>query len=926
MNIKEKKSKTITQKGKTITHSKSKTITQKSNSKTHTKDKINNDFIFKSSAGDRSDDINIDFINSLDSNNSQDELENKKTKDDDKKLYEKRKHLLSSLNLQNLENYNHWINKEYLSMWNYNDFPKHINIDTSNSSAIRFSYISSMKYSYLYNTMDMIVVIMKLFDYKINKEINFATLFCELGDNMIPVAKHYFNHTRIGNVFFTFYNSLPSYTSCDGEYRSQFCIFLSVKNGKLLFRPIWEELEEYVTKIKADRKWSLYASYFYPKMEQENKNTEVEFAISRESVINDLLIISWFNAVYDELLGITKAHVNQNFKDIILAKKEEDIEFIKRLIIKYGFEVRKFKKYIETNNKNYQSIQKNIQCGYKMIPLNVKEIQDPLKLRYNSWREYLVSNKCNNLVINCISPSFSIILDWFYIKNSRKGLYDNKTQFDKMKNSELAKNILQTLYEAQRGTYFAAENLKTMTKSADKVKKWISNKFRKLSEKIDDSINYSIEEIIMSEVTLAFVNEYIGRTVADTINIIQNSPRYNKVIGYPLDDSGYKFFAKYIFEIIYGLYCINTKLGIIHGDFHLNNATIGLLYKEVKTEPKKNVINATNLSDIPEELQKELRPKDSTGDKEKHSINKDKEKHSINKEKHSKKKDQDEDEETTIDKLYDVEDPNKITPYVIYKINDDKYTFPNNNYFGCLIDFSRCLINPNNYKIFTDERLPSNFSLVSNEEKFITTETLNLLNLYLQLFPGKQSIKDELIVIFKNYYDAVFKILTSIDMYMFSVRMNKLLNQIDYKVSKQALELISNINRITENYISEKMNNLISDPVNYSRKILEDDFPNLTIIKKYFSNFKLEYEEKNIKVVNDFYNYNNEFKFSLNSWEEFPDIIKTIKFLDPDAQKITEDIIINEKRKEAIHQYQEQKLKNMKMVEYISIRHTQKLA
>ena len=46
----------------------------------------------------------------------------------------------------------------------------------------------------------------------------------------------------------------------------------------------------------------------------------------------------------------------------------------------------------------------------------------------------------------------------------------------------------------------------------------------------------------------------------------------------------------------------------------------------------------------------------------------------------------------------------------------------------------------------------------------------------------------------------------------------------------------------------------------------------------------------------------------------------------PDAQKITEDIIINEKRKETIHQYQEQKLKNMKMVEYISIRHTQKLA
>ena len=892
MNIKEKKG------DKNLEKKRDKNLEKK---RGNSKDKINNDFIFKSSAKYKTihpDDINHKFIDSLDINHSHEEaLENKKLKQEIMELKEKGTKHTEHVKTKNLDHYNLWSNKEYNKMWNYNEIPKDILIDADNSSKIRFSYISTLKYAYLYNTMDMIVVIMKLFDYKLNKEINFASLFCELGDNMIPAAKHLFDNCRSGNVYFTFYNSLPSYTSCDGEYRSQFCLFHSIKRGKLFFRPVWEELEEYVSKIKIDRKWSLYASYFYPKLEQENKNTEVEFAITRESVINDLLIISWFNAIYDELLGITKAHVNQNFKDIILTKKEDDVSFIKRLIIKHGFEVKKFKKYIETSNKNYQQVQRNLQCGYKMIPLNLKEIQDPLKLRYNSWREYLVSNKCNNLVINCISPSFSIILDWFYIKNSRKGLYDNKTQFDKMKNSELAKNILQTLYEAQRGTYFAAENLKTMTKSTDKVKKWISNKFRKLSEKIDESINYSIEEIIMSEVTLAFVNEYIGRTVADTINIIQNSPRYNKVIGNPLDDSGYKFFAKYIFEIIYGLYCINTKLGIIHGDFHLNNATIGILYKEIKTDIKKDIINTSNLSDIPEELQKELRPDDSNNS----------------------------DDENTLDKLYDTEDPNKIIPNVVYKIDDEKYTFPNNNYFGCLIDFSRCLINPNNYKIFIDERLPSNFSLVSNEEKFISTETLNLLNLYLQLFPGKQSIKDELIVLFKNYYDAVFKILTAIDMYMFSVRMNKLLNQIDYKVSKKALELISNINKITENFISERMNNLISDPVNYSKKILEDDFPNLIIIKKYFMSFRFEYEEKNIKVINDFYNYNNDFKYSLNTWEEFPEIIKYIKFLDPETQKITDDNISNEKRQEIISQYNTQKLKNMKMVEYISIRHTQKL-
>jgi hypothetical protein len=36
----------------------------------------------------------------------------------------------------------------------------------------------------------------------------------------------------------------------------------------------------------------------------------------------------------------------------------------------------------------------------------------------------------------------------------------------------------------------------------------------------------------------------------------------------------YDLFAKYIFEYVYGAYCLNSVLGVVHTDLHLNNATV----------------------------------------------------------------------------------------------------------------------------------------------------------------------------------------------------------------------------------------------------------------------------------------------------------------------------------------------------------------
>lgn len=763
-----------------------------------------------------------------------------------------------------IDGYLKWYMEEYSKQLQFNKMPNiaSADMDLLSGSVLRMQNITQMKYAYTYDPTNMIVIVMKLYDYESKQETNYGTLFCELANFTYPIRYETIDSDSMyGNAVFTFFSATPSYISYDGEYRSQFARYSVLCKVKKAFANIWDTIETYVTEIKLKRQWSIYASYFYPKLEQADKNTEIAYAVKHRMVLNTLLIVSWFNAIYDESLNMTKSHVNKVYRSIILKHAAADIDFLKSLVRKFSAEhVELFRQNLFDNNGiglgtggGLGQTRKYMQCGYKMIPLNIKEVQEPLQLRYKPWREYFISNKCNDLVVNSIAPGFPIILDWFYIKNSKKGLFDNKSQYDRLKNSELAKDILRSLYEAQNGTYFASENFKETAKSSSQIKKWINIKFKRLNEKIEEPINYTTEEIIMSEVTLAFANEYVGRTFADCFNLVQNSKVYESMIGSPFKDIGYDYFAKYMFEICYALFCINSKFGLMHGDFHLNNATIGSLY----TASKESIINK--------------------------------------------------------DKI------NKVA-YII--ADDQQYVFPNNGYFGCLIDFSRGIINPHTYDIFCDTSLPKNHKLVANDKKFISSEINNLLSLYVLVFPNKIKQREELTVLLKNNFDVTFKLLTALDIFMFSTKLLYLFRHQSTTVGKKCIDLVVRINKLSESFITADMNNLISNTETERKRIENSDYPMLSIIKKCFPEYLDGMVYKNIGVITDVYCYNNEMKYSATQYGTFPDFMKSVKYYDGD--KLLENKLIEKRRADIRTEYEKMKLHSMEMITYISMRHLQK--
>jgi hypothetical protein len=206
--------------------------------------------------------------------------------------------------------------------------------------------------------------------------------------------------------------------------------------------------------------------------------------------------------------------------------------------------------------------------------------------------------------------------------------------------------------------------------------------------------------------------------------------------------------------------------------------------------------------------------------------------------------------------------------------------------------------------------MPNNYKLINDYDAFAINEGISLLNIYLQLFPAKQKKKQELMLLFKTQHQAVFKLLTCIDLYMFVFRMIALISQ-NAKVNKNNLALLEKIFKLAESFITEEMNHLITDET-YSKKILDDPYPIEQIIKKCFIDYIAEPKDTKY-VINDYYNYNNQLKDSLDTYETFPKWLKD-KFNSANAKQHEYE----KGRKDIRHEYEKNKKLQLEHIKFLA--------
>jgi hypothetical protein len=581
-----------------------------------------------------------------------------------------------------------------------------------------------------------------------------------------------------------------TYQSADGEYRRHFISTLQLYQNWELHKSILEPWEDYV--IESQRKGKLLLQ-FNPQFPHRHGNKlakEFEKSIDKTRLGIKLFTLSFIEYV---------KHYYRNTTNAMMSKEDESAYL--KLAEKSGGIEKLFRLYniFEGIRPDVATQHISTECGQKITMLKAKEIEEIENIRYNPWREFYIARQCSDLVINVISPHFSIMKDYFLISSASKYLFDNPVNLIKIDHSKAATQTVKKLEKIRQETY--------VIDPKTKKELYASYKFEGFSDAINIPMDYAEKNLVMSDYSICFLSEHIGITFGNLPKELSSDETVREKIGPVFQD--FRFFSKMIFEYLYGLYCMNSKLGVIHSDLHVNNAVMF----------NKNVF-------APGALQ------------------------------------------------------GHYNSYILYNLEGKLYTFPHTGELAGIIDFSRGIISTENAHKNFNKRIAA--YIIEKEKKQI----LNKLQMVMPEFVKEN--RTGINVAIEANFDTVFRLLTSIDMFIFTAGAIHVLRGIltdrdalrefasKSMIEKEAIPLLQSIHDESYEIFTSGVRRLISgERVELSRV----EFPNLSIISKFFSGFlasnlKLSPENKEKFFVSDYYSTQNELKFSVKNYDDFPPTVK----------------------------------------------------
>jgi hypothetical protein len=360
----------------------------------------------------------------------------------------------------------------------------------------------------------------------------------------------------------------PTYKSMDGEYRSRFSSLQyfndSIESNKKQFEIAENYILERISGEDIDIHIDLYVHDDF-----KNKR-EFMRAINESRLPIKLLTAAWICDA--KAMSNRPGHVNAGYPDVIIGPYDSEIlNSMKLDKIQTDLEYTKLKS--DTIVGEYYG---SFEVGQKLFPLTLIEITRREDINFPVWREIYISELASNCVLNYLSPSFPASSNWFYIQHNEPSLFDNDTMHVKFNHSKIAGNITQQLKNIDKLNYHKHEP--------------ISDKFFKLSRRIESSMLLSNSEIRLSNLALCLTSENVGKTFSTITSMIASGeeliPNYTPIdTNIPTSKSKHRsslknifndheIFMKHIFEWIYGMLCLHRQLKVMHGDPHMNNITV----------------------------------------------------------------------------------------------------------------------------------------------------------------------------------------------------------------------------------------------------------------------------------------------------------------------------------------------------------------
>jgi len=377
-----------------------------------------------------------------------------------------------------------------------------------------------------------------------------------------------------GEIVHKFICTGPTFSSHDGEYRHRLLPF-DVLQERMELPEISEKTEIAQKYILNEIKHGLYTpfvDYFLNPNLPNDAETKLKKSITDSRLCVDLFAMAWLVDFTRAKLNLTENHINPSYLAVVCdVGNVAATNTYNTLVDKFGI-INLYKVYQQASRVKTPGVPtRPPEVGQKFVPMRYQETIDFGNIQYELWREWYLMRKCANLMLNFISPTFPYVYGWFLLRGVDARLFDNQSMYDKFVQSEVADQINVSLREGDNYT----------TKDGF----YINNKFRNLSNKIREAGKYGDMTLRLSPSAFCMLQEHTHVTLGDVHLNRMYLPAPSKWLRDFFEDID--IFKKQMFEFIYGFYCLNTRLNIVHGDLHLNNATMFpvLSYYENMTDP-----------------------------------------------------------------------------------------------------------------------------------------------------------------------------------------------------------------------------------------------------------------------------------------------------------------------------------------------------
>lgn len=357
----------------------------------------------------------------------------------------------------------------------------------------------------------------------------------------------------------------PAFSSQDGEYRGRYITYDQFCKLFIDYAQMTEPIEESVLRDMGGGDLELSSEFCIPNIMTDRSSDESVEYVDSSRVLVKAYVICWLMDYYNIYNHIEENHINEAYKKIFA--QPNDRPLFEKIYAESADIYPLFLKSATMYDSTLPDIQgvnrvvARASCGQKIFPITFTETVKTDDINYNIWREIYIGNLCGNLVLNHITPSYPMVVNWYYIQQSRATIFDNRAMHVKYEYSEIATEITDELMAIDLMNY----------KERNRDFGPISSDFKELSNNIHHTLELANSDIKLSDISICLLTEYVGKTLQDSARLINGTYKDQSVMQIYTDP---RLFAKMYFEFIYGLYCANSKVMVIHGDLHMNNATI----------------------------------------------------------------------------------------------------------------------------------------------------------------------------------------------------------------------------------------------------------------------------------------------------------------------------------------------------------------